>query len=85
MNDLLFLKYIHLYLIPALKGRPGLFAFNLCPCRKTTTVLDVLGEQGIIACIITAGSTSLLHCLDGSVNKPVKNIIGDMTEQGIRD
>lgn len=42
MNDILFLKYLELYLIPALGGRPSLFALDLCSSDKTPAVLDIL-------------------------------------------
>lgn len=69
MNDNLFLKYIELYLIPALGGQPSLFALDLCSSHKTLAVLDVLCYTKIKPTLIPADCTGLLQPLDVSVNK----------------
>lgn len=85
MNDALFLKYIELYLIPVLGGRPSLFALDMCTSHKTPAVLDTLRKQKIIPSLIPAGCTSLVQPLDVSINKPLKEHIRSFTEEAIQD
>lgn len=85
MNDDLFLKYIELYLLPALGNRPSLFAIDLCSSHKTVPVLDTLRSKKIIPTLIPGGCTSLIQPLDVSVNKPLKARIRDLTDEAIFD
>lgn len=85
MNDNLFLKYIELYLIPALGGRPSLFALDLCSSHKPPAVLDILCRNKIKPSLIPASCTGLLQPLDVSVNKPLKAKIRDLTDEAILD
>ena len=75
MNDQLFLRYITDYLIPALEGRPTLFALDLMGSHKTPAVLDTLRKHQIIPSLIPGGCTSLVQPLDVSINKPMKDMI----------
>jgi len=85
MNEELFLRYLTNYLIPALEGRPSLFALDLMGCHKTPAVLDLLCRHQVIPSLIPAGCTSLLQPLDVSINKPCKEIIHNITDQAILD
>lgn len=83
ITDTLFLKYIDTYLLPALEGRPSLFALDMCKSHKTTAVLDKLHQNNIVPSIIPAGCTSLVQPLDVSINKPLKDKIRDLTDEAI--
>lgn len=83
MNDDLFLKYIELYLIPALGHRPSLFALDLCASHKTPKVLDLLRTHDIKPTLIPGGCTGLVQPLDVSINKPLKARIRDLTDEAI--
>lgn len=72
MNDQLFLRYITNHLLPALEGRPTLFALDLMGSHKTSEVLDTLRQHQIIPSLIPGGCTSLVQPLDVSINKPMK-------------
>ncbi|RPA95364.1 hypothetical protein L873DRAFT_1932011 [Choiromyces venosus 120613-1] len=85
MNDNLFLRYITDHLAPALKGCPSLFALDLMGSHKTPAVLDTLWNYQIIPSLIPGGCTSLLQPLDISINKPLKEIMRDLTDQAILD
>lgn len=85
MNDVLFLKYIQLHLIPVLEGRPSLFAIDLCTSHYTPAVLEKLRIHHIIPTLIPAGCTSLVQPLDVSINKPLKERIRDLTDEAIRE
>lgn len=85
MNNNLFLKYIQLYLIPALGNRPSLFAMDMCSSHKTSTVLQTLRQHKIVSTLIPAGCTSLVQPLDVSINKPLKARIRDLTDEAILD
>lgn len=87
MNDKLFLKYIELYLLPALGSgnKPSLFALDLCSSHKTPAVLDSLRSHKIIPTLIPGGCTSLIQPLDVSINKPLKARIRDLTDEAILD
>lgn len=79
MNDKLFLHYIDTYLIPALGGRPTLFALDLMGSHKTSAVLDKLSLHNITPSLKPGGCTSLVQPLDVSVNKPFKAIVWELT------
>lgn len=83
MNDGLFVKYIDLYLLPALNGRPSLFAIDLCSSHKTSPVLNIFHQHKVIPTLIPAGCTSLVQPLDVSINKPLKARIRDLTDEAI--
>lgn len=85
MTELLFIKYIEMYLIPALNGKPSLFAMDLCTSHKTPTVLALLRSNQITPSLIPAGCTSLVQPLDVSINKPLKEYVRSLTEDAIRD
>jgi len=85
MNYHLFLRYITEHLAPALEGRPSLFALDLMGSHKTPAVLDILRSHQIIPSLIPGGCTSLLQPLDISINKPLKEIMRDLTDQAILD
>lgn len=86
MNDQLFLKYIQLYLISPLEGRPTLFALNLCRSHKTPAVLESLRKQHILFFLIPTGCTRLVQSLDVTIiNKPLKETIRNMTDEAIRE
>lgn len=84
MNDTLFIKYLHHYLIPALNGRLTLFALDLCRSHKTPAVLNQLRKHNIMSSLIPGGCTSLVQPLDVAINKPLKGIIRNLTDDGIR-
>jgi len=83
MNDQLFLRYIDTYLIPALGGRPTLFALDLMGSHKTPAVLEKLRQHDIIPTMIPGGCTSLVQPLDVSINKPFKEIMRELTDTAI--
>jgi len=83
MNDALFGRYITNHLLPVLEGRPTLFAMNLMGSHKTPAVLELLSQNNIIPSFIPAGCTSLVQPLDVSVNKPLKELIRDLTDEQI--
>jgi hypothetical protein len=85
MNDVLFLKYIELYLISALQGRSNLFTMDLCGSHKTEPVLNKLRTHQILSTMIPAGCTSLVQPLDVSINKPLKEHIWSLTDEAIRE
>lgn len=85
MTEVLFIKYIEMYLIPALNGKPSLFAMDLCTSHKTPAVLEILRSKQITPTLIPAGCTSLVQPLDVSINKPLKEYIRTLTEEAIRD
>jgi len=82
-NKQLFLKYIDQYLIPTLNGEPGLFVFDSAEFHKTTAVLERLQQHDIVPSIIPGGCTSLIQPLDISINKPLKEMIRDFTDEAI--
>lgn len=85
MDDTLFIKYIELYLIPALDGRPSFLALDFCSSHnlKTQAVLDTLRHHSITSTLIPAGCTSLIHPLDVLVNRPLKAQIRSLTDEAI--
>jgi len=83
MNDTLFAKYITNYLVPALGGRPTLFALDLMGSHKTPAVLELFRSNNITPSLIPAGCTSLVQPLDVSINKPFKDLMRDYTDQKI--
>jgi len=83
MNDNLFERYITEHLIPVLGGRPNLFALDLMGSHKTPAVLNCLRQNNITPSLIPTGCTSLLQPLDVSVNKPLKEVIQDLTDERI--
>ena len=83
MNDNLFERYITEHLIPVLGGRPTLFALDLMGSHKTPTVLNLLRQNNITPSLIPGGCTGLLQPLDVSVNKPLKEVIRDLTDERI--
>jgi len=83
MNNNLFGRYITEHLIPVLGGRPTLFALDLMGSHKTPTVLNLLRQNNITPSLILGGCTSLLQPLDVSVNKPLKEVIRDLTDERI--
>ena len=83
MNHTLFERYITNHLIPALGGRPSLFALDLMGSHRTPTILDLLRRNNIVPSLIPGGCTSLIQPLDVSVNKPLKELIRDMTDERI--
>jgi len=83
MNDILFERYITNHLFPVLGGRPTLFAVVLMGSHKTPAILDILHQNNIIPSRISSGCTSLVQPLDILVNKPFKEILGDLTDQTI--
>ncbi|RPA91146.1 DDE-domain-containing protein, partial [Choiromyces venosus 120613-1] len=85
MNGELFHKYITDYIIPVLEVRPSLFALDLCSAHTTEPVMELFHSNSIIPSLIPAGCTSLLQPLDVSVNKPLKGIIRDLTDEAIMD
>ncbi|RPB02936.1 hypothetical protein L873DRAFT_1671743, partial [Choiromyces venosus 120613-1] len=85
MNDNLFLCYITDHLAPALEGHPSLFALDLMGSHKIPTVLDTLQNHQIIPSLIPRGCNSLLQPLDISINKLLKEIMRDLTDQAILD
>lgn len=85
MTEILFIKYIEKYLLPALNGKPSLFAMDLCTSYKTPAVLDLLRSNQITPSLIPAGCTSLVQPLDVSINKPLKEYVRSLTDEAIRD
>ena len=83
MNDQLFLQYIEQHLIPALGGRPSLFAIDLMGSHKTPAVLEKLRAHNILPSLIPGGCTSLLQPLDVAINKPFKEMIRELTDTAI--
>jgi len=83
MNDGLFEKYITNHLVPALGGRPTLFALDLMGSHKTPAVLQLLRTNNITPSLIPAGCTSLIQPLDVSINKPFKGLMRDITDEKI--
>lgn len=82
MNNF-FLKYIDLYLIPVLEGRPSLFAFDCVEFHKTPAVQAKLHNHDIFPSLIPPGCTGLGQPLDVSVNSPLKSILRDLTDSTI--
>lgn len=85
MNEDLFLRYITDHLAPVLEGRPSLFALDLMGSHKTPQVLAALRENQILPSLIPGGCTSLVQPLDVSINKPLKEIMRNLTNQAILD
>lgn len=85
MNDKLFERYITTHLIPALGGRPTLFALDLMGSHKTPAVLELLNNSNITPSLIPSGCTGLVQPLDVSINKPLKELVRDLTDQRIFD
>lgn len=85
VTEILFIKYIEKYLLPALNGKPSLFAMDLCKSHKTPAVLDLLRLNQIKPSLIPAGYTSLVQPLDVSINKPLKEYVCSLTDEVIRD
>lgn len=85
MNDNLFLKYIELYLIPALGNRPSFFGLDLCFSHTTPAILDTSCSHNIAPSLIAAGCTSLIQSLDVTINKPLKARIQDLTHEAVLD
>ena len=85
MNGELFYKYIKDYVLPVLEGRPSLFALDLCSAHTTEPVMELFHSNSIIPSLIPAGCTSLLQPLDVSVNKPLKGMIRELTDEAILD
>jgi len=83
MNDILFERYITNHLIPVLGGRPTLFALDLMGSHKTPAIFDILRQNDITPSLIPGGCTSLVQPLDISVNKPLKEMLRDLTDQKI--
>lgn len=85
INDMLFLKYLEQWVIPAFQGLPSLLALDLCKSHKTPAVLNTLQAKQIISSLIPSGCMGLVQPLDVSVNKPLKEIIRSLTDQAIVD
>ena len=85
MNDKLFENYITTHLIPVLGGRPTLFAIDLMGSHKTPAVLELLRNNDITPSLIPPGCTGLVQPLDVSINKPLKELLRDLTDQKIFD
>lgn len=85
MNGELFYKYIQEHIIPVLGERPSLFALDLCSAHKTEPILQLLHSNHIIPSLIPPGCTSLVQPLDVSINKPLKGMIRDLTDEAILD
>jgi len=83
MNDVLFEKYLTDHLIPALGGRPTLFALDLIGSHKTSAILQLFCTNNITPFLIPAGCTTLVHPLDVSINKPFKGLMRDITDEKI--
>ena len=85
MNGELFYKYIQEHIIPVLGGRLSLFALDLCSAHKTEPILQLLYSNHIIPSLIPPGCTSLVQPLNVSINKPLKGMISDLTDEAILD
>lgn len=72
MNDALFLKYIELYLLPALDGRSTLFVLNKYISHCTPAVMNFFHQNYILSSLIPAGCTSVRQPLDISINETIK-------------
>ena len=80
MNDNLFENYITKHLLPVLGRPPTLFALHLMGSHKTPAILDLLRKNDITPSLISGGCTGLLQPLDVSVNKPLKEMVRDLTD-----
>jgi hypothetical protein len=78
MNDALFLKYIELYLLPALDGRSILFALDKCTSHCTPAVMNFFRQNHILPSLIPAGCTSLIQPLDFLLINLLKNAYGSL-------
>ncbi|RPA95043.1 DDE-domain-containing protein, partial [Choiromyces venosus 120613-1] len=85
MNEKLFYRYLQEHVIPVLVGRPSLFALDLCSAHKTESVLQLLHSNHIIPSLIPASCTSLVQPLDVSINKPLKGMTRELTDEAILD
>ncbi|RPA96173.1 DDE-domain-containing protein, partial [Choiromyces venosus 120613-1] len=85
MNEKLFYRYLQENIIPVLGGKPSLFTLDLCSAHKTESVLQLLHFNHIIPSLIPAGCTSLVQPLDVSINKPLKGMIRELTDEAILD
>lgn len=83
MNDNLLLKYIQLYLIPALGNQPSLCIMVLCFSHKTLDVFQAPCQHKKVPTLILVGCTCLVQPLDVSINKSLKVPIRDLTDEAI--
>jgi len=83
MKHSLFERYITNHFVPVLGGRPTLFTLDLMGSHKTPAVLELLRNNNITPSLIPAGCTSLVQPLDVFINKPLNELMCDLTDEKI--
>lgn len=80
-----FLEYIHDYLILVLEVYSTLFALDLMGSHNTPPVFEAFHQHSITPSLIPTSCTSFVQPLNVSINKSLKEMTCDLTNQAILD